>query len=95
MVYGLRGGGWTHQYASLIGSAQAHGEAAGVFTVGLSVAALSAFMNNLPATRQGGKLGSQSGIEPLDEGSVDGTPLALSLLDEAQCLKQVTEGQAA
>ncbi|WP_407543165.1 arsenical efflux pump membrane protein ArsB (plasmid) [Deinococcus radiomollis] len=49
VVYGLRSGGWTHQYAGLIGSAQAHGEAAGVFTVGLSVAALSAFMNNLPA----------------------------------------------
>lgn len=49
VVYGLRAGGWTHQYAGLIQSAQAHGEAAGVFSVGLSVAALSAFMNNLPA----------------------------------------------
>jgi arsenical pump membrane protein len=49
VVYGLRAGGWTHQYAELIRSAQAHGEAVGVFSVGLSVAALSAFMNNLPA----------------------------------------------
>ena len=31
--------GWTHQYAGLIGSARAHREAAGVFSVGLSVAA--------------------------------------------------------
>lgn len=49
VVYGLRGAGWTGLYARLAEGAQSHGTAAGVFAVGTSVAALSAFLNNLPA----------------------------------------------
>jgi arsenical pump membrane protein len=49
VVYGLRGAGWTALYARLAEWATVHGLAAGVFAVGGSVAALSAFLNNLPA----------------------------------------------
>ena len=49
VVYGLRSGGWTGQYGQFIQAAQGYGLAASIFSVGVSVAALSAFMNNLPA----------------------------------------------
>lgn len=49
VMCGLRSGGWIQQYGQFIQAAQAHGLITGVFSVGLSVVALSAFMNNLPA----------------------------------------------
>ncbi len=50
VVYGLRDAGWTDLYARLLMWGNAHGALAGGLTGGLSVAVLSAFMNNLPAT---------------------------------------------
>jgi hypothetical protein len=46
------------------------------------------------ATDQGGKPGSQGGIEPLDEGGVDRPTLALRLLDQMECLEQVAKRQS-
>ena len=46
-------------------------------------------------TGEGWKPGPEGGIEPLDERSVDGAPLALCFLDEVKGLEQITEGQSA
>lgn len=50
LVYGLRDAGWTAPFGQLLAWAQGHGLLAGVMSAGLGVAALSAGMNNLPAT---------------------------------------------
>lgn len=49
VVYGLRGAGFTAGYGALVADAARHGTLSGVLAAGGSVAALSAFMNNLPA----------------------------------------------
>ena len=49
MVYGLRHAGLTAQYGLWLSGWAAKGEAQGLFASGLSVAALSAGLNNLPA----------------------------------------------
>lgn len=49
VVYGLRGAGFTAGYGALVTDAARQGALAGVLAAGSSVAALSAFMNNLPA----------------------------------------------
>lgn len=49
VVYGLRGAGWTAEYARFLEGAAGHGPLAAVFAAGGSVAALSAGLNNLPA----------------------------------------------
>lgn len=49
VVYGLRDAGWTALYGRWVADVAGHGTLLGVLAAGGSVAALSAFMNNLPA----------------------------------------------
>ena len=56
---------------------------------------LCALPDMLGPTGQCWEPGPEGGIEPLDERSVDRTPLALGHLDQTKRLEQITEGQSA